>query len=298
MSQERQAFAAALLAVLLWSTVATGFKLGLAVLQPLQLLLIGTLISSAVFIAAATLTRSWQFDRRQLAEAACLGVLNPFLYYIVLFEAYERLPAQIAQPLNYTWAITLAFLAVPVLGQRLPRRTLLGIFLSYAGVVVLLMQDQFTTLPRVDWLGVALALGSTVLWAGYWLLQARSHSNPTNLMALSFLIALPLIAIACALGPGLPAMTWPAMFYGGWVGLIEMGVTFLLWQRAMRLTRQAARIGQLIFLSPFISLVLIGTVLGEPIHATSIVGLFIIVAGLVVTGRPAAFAGDAGAARR
>jgi len=286
MDRERQAFVAALFAVFLWSTVATGFKLGLAVLQPLQLLLLGTLISTVVFVFVATLKRSWKFSRRNLIEAACLGTVNPFLYYVVLFEAYKRLPAQLAQPLNYTWAITLAVLAVPVLGQRLGWRTVAGILVSYAGVVVLLMQDEATTLPSVDWLGVALALGSTVLWAGYWLMNARSHSNPINLMALSFVIALPLVAVACALGPGFPPITWRSMIYGAWVGLIEMGVTFLLWQRAMRLTGQAARIGQLIFLSPFVSLLLIGTVLGEPIHATSVLGLMIIVLGLILTGGP------------
>jgi len=286
MNRERQAFVAALFAVFLWSTVATGFKLGLAVLQPLQLLLLGTLISTVVFVFAVTLKRSWQIDRRHLIEAACLGTVNPFLYYMVLFEAYERLPAQVAQPLNYTWAITLALLAVPVLGQRLAGRTIAGIFVSYAGVVVLLMQDEVTTLPSVDWLGVALALGSTVLWAGYWLMNVRSHSDPTDLMALSFVIALPLVAVACVLGPGFPSITWRSMFYGAWVGLIEMGVTFLLWQRAMRLTGQAARIGQLIFLSPFVSLVFINAVLGESIHTTSFLGLLIIVAGLILTGGP------------
>jgi drug/metabolite transporter (DMT)-like permease len=71
------------------------------------------------------------------------------------------------------------------------------------------------------------------------------------------------------------------------VGLVEMGLTFLLWQQALRLTRQTARIGQLIFLSPFLSLLLIGSVLGETVHLTSWLGLGIIVAGLLVTGRPA-----------
>jgi drug/metabolite transporter (DMT)-like permease len=65
-----------------------------------------------------------------------------------------------------------------------------------------------------------------------------------------------------------------------------MGVTFLLWQRALKLTAHAARIGQLIFLSPFLSLVLIGEVLGETVHVTSWLGLGIIVLGLAVAGRP------------
>jgi drug/metabolite transporter (DMT)-like permease len=285
-NQERQALLAALAAVLMWSTVATGFKLGLAVLAPVQLLLAGTLISAAVFAVAATVTGSWQIDRRSTLEAAAFGLINPCLYYVVLFEAYDRLPAQIAQPLNYTWAITLALLAVPLLGQRLARRTLAGILISYTGVVVLLTQGGFADLGGLSWIGVVLALASTLLWASYWLLNVRSTSNPLSLLALSFLIAIPVLATTCVLGPGLPPVSWETLAYGSWVGLVEMGVTFLLWQRALRITNHAGRIGQLIFLSPFISLVLIGAVLGETIHVTSWIGLGIIVVGLLVTGRP------------
>lgn len=280
---ERAALGYGLAAVAAWSTVATGFKLGLRELEPLQLLLLGTCISTLLFAGLATVQRCWQPGWRTLASAAALGVVNPFLYYTVLFEAYERLPAQIAQPLNYTWAITLALLAWPLLRQPLTRRIAAGIGVGYLGVLVLLSQGRWDALPDLDWLGVALALGSTVLWAGYWLLNARSELPAVTLMAWSFLLATPLVALACWLGPGWPALTWSSTGYGAWVGLIEMGFTFLLWQRALRLTRHAARLGQLIFLSPFVSLLLIGTVLGEHIHLTSVLGLAIIVLGLWIS---------------
>ncbi|MFP6815269.1 MAG: EamA family transporter, partial [Pseudomonadales bacterium] len=86
-------------------------------------------------------------------------------------------------------------------------------------------------------------------------------------------------------GPGLPGLRIEALIFGSWVGLIEMGVTFLLWQRALRLTNHAARIGQLIFISPFVSLMLISEVLGEQIHLTSVVGLAVIVLGFAITRR-------------
>ncbi|NND50720.1 MAG: DMT family transporter [Rhizobiales bacterium] len=288
MSRQGSATIAALAAVGLWSTVATAFKLGLSVMQPLQLLFVATLVSALLFAIAATWTRSWQLSRRNISEAALFGLANPLCYYLILFEAYDRLPAQITQPLNYTWAIALALFAVPILGQELTRRTMAGIALSYAGVLVLLSQGKFTTIPQTDWLGVALALASTVVWAGYWLANARSKTEPLALMALSFACALPVIAALCALGPGWPQLSWEVAAYGTWVGLFEMGVTFLLWQRAMRLTSSAATTGQLIFLSPFVSLVLIWAVLGETIHATSIIGLAIIVAGIILARRPSA----------
>jgi drug/metabolite transporter (DMT)-like permease len=277
---ERAALAFALAAVLAWSTVATGFKLGLAVMAPLQLLLLATVISSLVFAAVATARRCWYPSLRAVAEGAVFGLLNPFLYYLVLFAAYDRLPAQIAQPLNYTWAITLALLAVPILKQPLSRRAITGIAISYLGVLVLLSQGRLTAWPAVDWYGVALALGSTVLWAGYWLANTRSRMEPVGLMAWSFLLATPVVAIACWLGPGWPPLTWQTVGYGAWVGVLEMGITFLLWQQALRRTAHAARIGQLIFLAPFLSLVLIGTVLGEAIHATSVLGLAVILLGI------------------
>jgi len=275
----------ALTAVAAWSTVATGFKLGLQVLAPLQLLFLGTAISAMLFAALATAGGHWQPSRRTVLHGAAFGLLNPFLYYLVLFEAYDRLPAQIAQPLNYTWAITLAVMAVPILGQPLTRRTVAGILIGYAGVLVLLSGGRWDRWPALDWLGVVLALASTVLWAGYWLANARSPLPPVTLMTWSFLLATPLVGAACHLGPGWPELTWKTLGYGAWVGLIEMGFTFLFWQQAMRLTAHAARIGQLVFLSPFLSLVMIDTVLGEQVRVASAAGLGVIVLGLWVSRR-------------
>ena len=92
----------------------------------------------------------------------------------------------------------------------------------------------------------------------------------------------------CWLGPGWPALSSENLLYGAWVGLIEMGVTFILWQQALRQTANAARIGQLIFLSPFLSLVMIYLVLGEAIGWGAVAGLAVIVAGLQLARPPAA----------
>lgn len=280
---ERRALLLGLLTVAGWSTVATGFKLGLNVVEPLQLLLLGSLVSTLVFWCAALPRGRYRLPTKHLGAAVLAGAMNPCTYYLVLFEAYDRLPAQIAQPLNYTWAITLAILAWPILGQRLSLRMLFGILLSYAGVVILLTQGNLQTPPNVDWTGVALALGSTLIWASYWLMNTRLTIDPVGLMAWSFTIGSLFVAVLCLLGPGLPAITGEVAFYGLWVGLLEMGLTFLVWQRALRLTGNAGRLSQLIFLAPFLSYLLIALVLKETILGTSLVGLAVIVAGLLVT---------------
>lgn len=301
-TNESQALLCAGGAVLLWSTVATAFKLGLTQLTPAQLLFSACLVSTLVFSIALFLNQKvlnqkvlnqrgqqrQTLTRHTITEAMLLGLLNPLLYYLILFEAYDRLPAQLAQPLNYTWAITLALLAVPVLGQRLSGRALLGIAVSYAGVVLLLVGGQQLGGLAWDITGVGLALLSTLVWAGYWLANTKTKTSGVLLLCLSFAFATPFVGIYCWLLDGWPPLNQHTLIYGAWVGVVEMGLAFLLWQRALRLTAHAGRISQLIFLSPFLSLVLIAQVLGEPIAASSIAGLTVIVAGLVLAGQPTA----------
>jgi drug/metabolite transporter (DMT)-like permease len=291
---ERSAIVCALAAVLLWSTVATGFKLGLKQLRPLELLALGSAISFC-FFAGATLvsgrfTLLRELPARDWLRFGALGLLNPFFYYLVLFEAYDRLPAQIAQPLNYTWAITFALLAIPVLRQRMTLRTFGAILVSYGGVLILLSGGHIGGFAGVDGVGVALALGSTLIWSSYWLATVRASGDPLVLMTVSFAVGAIAVTVTCAAVYGLPALTLERLGYGAWVGLIEMGITFLLWQQALRRTAHAGRIAQLIFLSPFISLVLIDRVLGEAVQPASWLGLATIVTGLLLAPRGTAVA--------
>ena len=65
-----------------------------------------------------------------------------------------------------------------------------------------------------------------------------------------------------------------------YVGVFEMGLAFVLWSRAMKLATNTSRVSNLIFISPFLSLVFIYLILGEVILASTWVGLVLIVAGL------------------
>lgn len=284
MQSETRALGYALIAVLLWSTVATAFKLALQHVTVSQLVagasLFSVLALGAVLVIRGELRRGcrqlWA-DRRQ---ALCLALINPVLYYAVLFEAYDRLPAQVAQPVNYTWAITLAVLAVPFLGHRLTRWDLVGMLLGYSGVVLISVAGKNVT-GSLDGFGLFLALASTLLWAGYWLLNTRDDRPSIVGLFQNFVYALPLLLVWMLLTEGLPDLTAaPVVASLAYVGVFEMGVTFVFWQLAMQHTSNASRIGTLIFLSPFISLFLIHFILGEPLQLMTFGGLGLIVAGV------------------
>jgi drug/metabolite transporter (DMT)-like permease len=294
--RERKALVCALTAVVLWSTVATAFKLGLRLATPLQLIAGASLVSWVIFAAADRRTTGIATgDRRTVLAAALLGLLNPLLYYPLLLTGYDRLPAQVAQPLNYTWALWLALLAIPLRRQPLRWSVGFGILCAIAGVALLAQRDA--TLGPIDPLGIALLLASALLWALYWLLQtalpALARLTSLRRLNIGFAAATPLLLLSATVIDGWPA--WSPALAGLmlWIGAVEMGFTFLLWQRALELTSDSARIGQLIFISPLLALLPITLVLGEPLRAQAIGGLALILLGLVVAQRHQVHSGQA-----
>ena len=286
MKNQNKAYCYALATVLLWSTVASAFKLSLRVMDPMQLLLYASATSLvtllAILAARGGLGRLTGMSRRQWLTSAALGALNPFLYYVILFKAYDLLPAQEAQPLNYTWAVTLALLSIPLLGQRIGPRELGALFVSYAGVVVISTHGDPLGMRFSDPLGVALALVSTIIWALYWIAGTRDTRDPVAGLAANFLFGTAYVLVA-TLAVSSPVVTdWRALAGAAYVGVFEMGLTFVLWLNALRLSETTAKVGNLIFLSPFVSLLLIHHFVGEEILPSTIWGLALIILGIAI----------------
>jgi len=208
----------------------------------------------------------------------------PFLYYLVLFKAYDLLPAQIAQPLNYTWGIVLPLLSIPLLKQRIAAREIVAGLICYAGVVVISTRGNLLGMRFAEPLGVALALGSTIVWALYWIGSTRDERDPVLGLFLTFVFALPFSLGACLVLSDVRVASVAGLVGAAYVGVIEMGTAFILWLMALRLSANTAKVGNLIFISPFLSLVLIHVVVGERILVSTVFGLALIVGGLLVQG--------------
>lgn len=288
MTNRKKALVFGLATVGIWSTVASAFKISLRHLDPLQLLLcacVASLIALACILAFQNkLQKFKELTRSDVLRCGLLGALNPFLYYIILFKAYDLLPAQEAQPLNYTWAITLSLLSVPLLGQKMSLKDLAAISVSYMGVVIISTRGDLLALNFSNLTGVALALGSTIIWALYWIGNTKSTVDPTVGLFLNFLIGLPLILGATIMFSELPSLSTEALMGAAYVGFFEMGITFALWLTAMKYAAMpdgggTARVANLIFLSPFLSLIFIYFLVGETILPSTVVGLGFIIAG-------------------
>ncbi len=286
MTEQRRAIIFALSAVFLWSTVATAFKLSLRYLTPVELLLysalFSTLVLGIILLFQNKLSLVFKCSRKEYSLSILLGFLNPFLYYLILFKAYDLLPAQQAQPINYTWAITLSLLSVPLLKHKIGWQLWLALIISYMGVLVISTEGKPFDFQVTNSLGVMLALASTIVWALYWIYNTRDKRDPVVGLFINFLCSMPFIIIYYLFTEELRIVPLEGIFGALYVGLFEMGICFVLWLMAMKLTDNTARISNLIFLSPFVSLIFIHFVLGEQIVTGTFVGLSLIVLGLLV----------------
>lgn len=289
MPDQKKAYMYALLTVGIWSTVASAFKISLRYLDHIQLLFYSCLTSTLVLGMLCIYFFGpgfWKLiSRDNIKSSLMLGFLNPFLYYLVLFKAYDLLPAQEAQPLNYTWGITLALLSIPLLKQKITRTQILAIVISYSGTLIISTRGNILGLEFSNPLGVGLALGSTIIWALYWIYNTKDTLDPVLKLFLNFLAGLIYISIF------LPFVTTFAFtdirgLYGAiYVGVFEMGITFVFWLMALRFSRTTAQVSNLIYLSPFLSLIFIYFLVGETIRISTIVGLVLIMAGLIIQNR-------------
>jgi drug/metabolite transporter (DMT)-like permease len=68
-------------------------------------------------------------------------------------------------------------------------------------------------------------------------------------------------------------------------GIFEMGITFWLWLRALQLAETTDKVSNLVYFAPFISLILLHFIIGEPVYYTTPLGLFLIIGSVLLQNR-------------
>lgn len=285
MNAQSKAIALGAAAVLSWSTVATAFKMALANTTPYGMLYVACATSLLIFAVQMTLTRRWASLRKLSAgmwgRFAILGAVAPTAYYLVLFKAYDYLPAQVAQPINYAWPILLAVLLAVFAHKPIPAVKYLGMAVSLAGVACISLGGGGVE-GSLSAVGIGLAALSALLWALYWILNntLTGKVDEATSLFLTFAFGMVYLSAGTLFSP-LPPLSEKAILSAAYVGAFEMGIPFICFGMALRLSDNPALINQMCYLSPFLSLFFIAMILGETIVPATYIGLLLIVGGLV-----------------
>jgi len=291
MEQQKKAYIYALIAVLFWSTIASAFKISLGYLDVWSLLFYASVVSTIALLGylfiAKKLILLKALSREDYLRSALLGLLNPFLYYVVLLNSYFILRdyVQQAMTINWVWPMTLVLLSIPILGQKIRLRSILAIAISFCGAFVIAARGDILGFNFSRPVGVLLALGSTVIWALFWIYNVRDKRDEAVRLFLNFAfgsVYVFFVFLVMMLFAKVRVPDFNGIMGAVYVGLFEMGITFLVWLKALKLAKTTANVANLIYLVPFLSLVLLYLAGIEEIFPSTLIGLVLIVGGIIL----------------
>jgi len=208
--------------------------------------------------------------------------LNPCLYYIILFKGYDALPAQEAMVINFSWPVMLVILSIPILKQSIDIKSFLSIIACYFGVIVIATNGDIFSMQFGNPMGVFLMIISTVIWSLFWLFNTKNSNDSLVSLFLIFLFSFPLILVFVFLSNSFAIPSLKGLMGSIYIGCFEMGISLVLWQSALKISTTVSRVASLVFITPFMSLVVLYFVLGERILVSTFFGLILICAGLIL----------------
>ncbi|MBA7485929.1 hypothetical protein ES707_21481 [subsurface metagenome] len=286
MGKQKRAYLYASAAVLLWSTIASAFKISLRYIDILPLLFYASIVSSVflflylLFLKKLKLLK--ELSKKDYLHSALLGFLNPFLYYVILVNAYSILKAQEAVTLNFIWPIMLVLLSIPLLHQRIKLRSILAIIISFIGVFIIATKGDILGFRFTSTAGVLLAVSSAVIWALFWIYNVKDKRDEAVGLFLNFAFGSVYIFLSMLFFAKLEVPSLNGILGAAYIGLFEMGIAFLIWLKALKLSKTTANVANLVYLAPFLSLVVISFAVGEQIFFSTIIGLIFIIGGIIL----------------
>jgi len=209
----------------MWATVASAFKIALKYVNYMQLLLYAsltaTLVTFVILLLQKKLSLLKSLTFRELRYSVLMGFINPFLYYMVLFKSYSLLPAQEAMSLNYSWPVMLVIFSAVFLKQKIDIKKILAITISFFGVIVIATKGNISSLHFSNSLGDILALSSSLIWAGFWILNLKDKRDETVKLFFSFLSGFVFILILNLITKNFVLISGKALIANIYVGLAE-----------------------------------------------------------------------------
>ena len=285
MTDNRRSYIYAVLTVIFWSTVASAFKLTLRHLDVYQMIFFSVLTSTVlmftVMIVQNKLLILKYISLYEWVQSLGLGMLVPGIYYLVLFRAYDLLPAQEAQPLNMIWPLVVVVLSASLLKQKIGWITILSLLISFSGVLIISTRGDPLSLNLTNMEGTILALVSALIWSLYWIGNVRDQKDEVVKLFINSISGLIFVSVLLVLFSdftiGIQEGLWGAVY----IGVFEMGITFITWLKALSLAKTSAHVSRLIYIVPFLSLIQINYFLGEKILISTVIGLVFVIVGIL-----------------
>lgn len=275
----------AILTVFIWGTMATVGKILVSNIPSLEALCIGSafafLFLLIVNIKNRTIKELGKYSVKDYAIMAGLGFIGLFLYSGLYYYGLTQLSSQEACIVNYLWPMMLVLFSTIILKEKLTVVKSVAMISSFIGVVILSVGSGSSGNGNV-----MLGIGSCVIAAACYGLFSVLNKKANYDQNIAMMVMWLVVAV-CSAVFGLAIEDWKPVVGVQWLGMLWMGVVvnaiaYLIWALALNADKNSARIANLAYLTPFLSLIISAVVLKEQIQGRALIAFVFIMGGILL----------------
>jgi len=217
--------------VLMWALLAL-LTIGSAPVPPLLLNAICFAIGGMIGLVW-TARRGFAMLRAVSWKVYAFGTAGLFGYHLLYFTAFRLAPSAETGLIAYLWPLFIVLFSGLLPGERLEPRHVIGALVAFAGAALIVLGRGGD--GSASALGLALAFGCSVTWAGYSVLSRRLGDAPTETVTV---FCLATAALSLAVHLGFEETVWPADA-AGWLSVLALGIgpvgaAFFTWDIGMK----------------------------------------------------------------
>ena len=282
----RKSYLYASITVLIWATLATVVKIILSDIPNFEALTISSVFAFVFLLIMNIVNGSFKelkhYRLKDYLMMSGLGFLGLFLYSALYYYGISALSSQEACILNYLWPLMIVVFACILLKEKLTARKLIAMGMSFAGIVVLTVGTGGAASSGNRLWGIVACVTAAVCYGLFSVLN-KKHSLNQNIT----MMWIWLTVSVCSLVSGMIFEKWQPIvgvqWLGlGWLGVVVNAVAYLLWAIALKNAEDSAKVANLAYLVPFLSIVLSSVVLKEQITVNMVIAVVLIVGGILL----------------
>ena len=256
------------LTVLIWSTLATVVKLVLKDIPNFQALAISSAFAFVFLLILNIINGSIKemkhYRIKDCLTMAGLGFLGLFMYSALYYYGIAELGSQEACILNYLWPMMIVIFACIILKERITVKKIIAMLMSFAGIVVLTLSSGGASSGN-RLFGIIACVTAAVCYGLFSVLNKKHSLNQNvTMMWIWFTTAVCSLVLSLIFENWQPiaGVQWLGI---AWLGIVVNAVAYLLWAIALKGASDSAKIANLAYLVPFISIIISWLVLKEQI---------------------------------
>ena len=277
--------------VLIWSGSWIAIKWGLTEIPPYSLAFFRFLVACPVIVAITYYlegSKSLKINKNEIITFSILGLLG-----VTLTQAIQVYALKFTSAINSSILINfnvpfIAILAMIFLGESLNKKTAFGIFVSFIGAVIIVVNGSLSGFQRIN-IGDVLIVLAGAFWGAYSVVGKKIMEERTPLSVTSFSFLFGTIFL-------FPMALFESKF--SFIGRVtELGIgsvlylslfcsvfAYICWNRSMK-CEKASNVAMFLYFVPVVTAIMAWFLLGEVITIFTVIGGAFVILGVYLAER-------------